>query len=75
MIIIIKKKTFSTYVVLEIWADAAPPLMRTWQGTMSALQLEEMEHMSQALWMSGSSAESPPRFVDVSLARCPLLVW
>lgn len=39
------------------------------------LQLEEMAHMSQALWMSGSSAESPPRFVDMSLAPSPLLVW
>ncbi len=45
----------------------------TLQAGSPLFQLEEMEHMSQALWMSGAHTGSPLCFVDVSLAPSPLL--
>lgn len=67
-------KIFSTHVWTDRCAREGTCTWK-WQETMTPLQLEEIEHMSQAMWLAGSSTESPLRFVDVSFAPCPLLVW
>lgn len=72
----IKTHTGAEFVFSHTHSDAdVGGTIGTLQAGSSLFQLEEMEHMSQALFLSGPHTGSPLRFVDVSLAPSPLLVW